>query len=203
MVQARQRVYAQPVRQVPVDLAKAAVLYDPTVVKYTNDLEALGARHCFDGRAEPASSNDSYVRIYVLPEARSYFFFSFLRASRSHHYFPARPVFLLKTYFDDGHRLYSASTLGFERLHTPNCTARHLADEYDVEQALESHQRTVAKLIAEGRTVKRLMPAEELVDLTAQEHAEAATLRKVHGYFTLRGAIRQAFDLPRPEFRPD
>jgi len=51
--------------------------------------------------------------------------------------------------------------------------------------------------------VRKVLTGEQVIDRMSEEHAEAGALRRRYGYFTLRAAIRQAFDWPRREFQPD
>jgi hypothetical protein len=205
MKAALRKLYSQSINYVPVDLAELGLADNPGLVKYTRELEQIGARRLLDFRIEPRPTGLSYIRLFQLPDGHSYAFLNVMLNTPVIHFFPAHPFVLISTYFDDGTRLTSvnAKASGFSKLRKPNVVARRFPDLQNPGELLARHREVMKRLLDEGRRLAPLMTVEGLIRRQIEEHDETCELAKQQGYYTWGAAFRQAFGIVRKEYLQD
>jgi hypothetical protein len=202
MKSALRRLYSRPVSYPDVDLAELGVAENPAVVKYTRELETIGARHLIDVRVDPPTSSLSYLRLFQLPDDRTYVFLTIMLATQTLHYFPAHPFLLATTYFADGTRLTSsnAKASGYQKTRKTTVTYRRFADAQYPGELMDHHRQVLKLLLDEGRRLAPLLTAQGVLETQIKEHEESCVLAKQQGYYTWTAALRQAFGLVRREY---
>jgi hypothetical protein len=204
MRRALRKVYTQGVSFHKVDLAALGVLSDPTVVKFSRELEDRGCRPYVDIRSDPGPDGTSYTRIFLWPEEHTYVHLLLLLSTRQFQLFPAKPTLLLTTYFADGRRLSTANAgLGYRKQLNERVTVRYFMDCGDPEAMLDRHRRLLHRLLGEGQRLAPVMSPQGLLDRMVREHDEARELAERRGYYSWGDALRQTFDLPRREYLAD
>jgi hypothetical protein len=200
------RVFSEGARFVPTDLAAVGAWPDPHAAKYTSEIEALGGRHYLDIHHEPRTSGTSYVRVFVLPEERTYVHLLLLYATGegAHVLFPARASLLVTTYFTNGERLSTAnSESGYRKRLNPRVIARYFENAEDPATMVAKHRKVLGRLLAEGRQLAPLMGPEALLRRLEEDHEEMRRLMQRYGYYSWAAAIRQTFRLVRREYREE
>jgi hypothetical protein len=200
---ALRRVYAGPVRFLPVDLAAVGAWPDPHAAKYAAEVAALGGRHYLDVTHDPPPSGTSYTRLFALPEDPTYVHLLLLYGTSNRFVlFPARATLLVTTYFDSGERLTSSNSgTGYRKKLDPRVTVRSYDDAEDPADLLARHRRELQRLLGEGRRVQPLMGPEELLHRIERDHEETREALARYGYWRWGDALRQAFGLVRSEYR--
>jgi hypothetical protein len=201
---ALKRLYAGPIRFIPVDLAAVGAWPDPHAAKYSREIEALGGQHYHDLTHDPPPSGTSYIRAFGVPEDHTYVSLLLLYGLRNgYKMFPAKATLLVTTYFDGGERLVcSNSGTGYRKKLNPRVTMRYFDDLEDPAALLGRHRQELRRLLGEGRRLAPLMGPDELLRRHEQDHEEARQLVVRYGYWRWGDALRQTFGLVRPEYRP-
>jgi hypothetical protein len=195
------KAFAQPVQFVETDLAKAGILTDTNVVKFSRELEAAGCRHLADVRRE-RSPDDSVIvnRIYALPDERTFIILNFMVRTANLVLFPAKGFYHLSTYFTDGRAISITEGGGFRRKLRADIFTRCFPGVHDPETLLERHRRFVKQKLEEGHTLAPFMDVRELLERMSREHEQIRQLYEKHGYYSWAAAFRQSFGLVRREF---
>jgi hypothetical protein len=201
MKAALRKLYSGAINYVPIDLVELGVADNPAVVKYTRELESIGARHLFDVRPDRLSSR-SYIRLFSISEDRTYLFLSIMLATQVLRFFPANSFLLVMTRFADGSRLVSVNSKasGYQKPRKTNVIARRFPDAQDPGESLAVHRQVLKRLLDEGRQLAPLMSADDLLQYQIKEHEETCVLAKQQGYYTWGAALRQSFGLVRREY---
>ena len=186
-----------------MDLAKLDLEDDPNIRKYTEELEHVGCRQLGDFRMLPGPTGMSYVRIFALAETGAFVLLNLMFATEKLEKFPARPSFLLVTYFDDM-RLVSLNEGGSYR----KSTAAHVRTSLfpgvsDPATLIEGHRSIVTEEMYQGHVVTPAFGVAGLVKRLSREHEEVSAALRKRGYYSWPAAIRQNFKLVRQELLAD
>jgi hypothetical protein len=190
------------VRFEEVDLAALGVIDDPTVRKYTAELEALGCRHYLDVRTDPGPEGTSYFRLFFLPTEATYVHLLLMFSTKQFRLFPAKPTLLVTTYLEEGRLTSINSGGGYRKSVNPRVIARHFPEK-DPATFLAKHCRVARRLRDEGQRPVLLSGRQALLQRLIDDHEETRQLWERYGYYSWGAAFRQAFDLVRPEYRVD
>jgi hypothetical protein len=202
MTAALTRVYSQSLRFEEVDLDALGVIDDPSVRKYTAELEALGCGHYLDVRTDPRPEGTTYVRLFALPTEHTYVQLLLMFATRQFQLFPAKPTLLATTYLEEGRLTSLNGGGGYRRPLNPRLIARHFPDK-DPTAFLANHCRVLRRLRDEGHRPVLLPGPQALLQRLVDDHEEARRLRERYGFYSWSAAFRQAFELVRSEYRVD
>src|ERR1700682_2867248 len=142
MKAALRKLHSGSLNYVPVDLVELGAADNPAVVKYTCELEAIGARRLIDVRPDPLSSR-SYIRLFQLSEDRTYVFLNTMLATQVLRFYPAHPFLMVMTCFADGSRLASVNTKasGYQKPRKANVISRRFQDAKDPGVLLAAHRQ--------------------------------------------------------------
>jgi len=199
------KAYSHFISLTEVDLEKEGVAENSALRKYSGDLEAAGARRLIDVRVDPPTSSLAYIRIFQLPEDRSYFFLNIMLATEHFHFFPAHAVFVINTYFADGSRLASTDSMGggYRKKRKANVIVRCFPGADGPNELIEQHRKVLKSLLDGGRRLAPLLTAQGVIDNQIRELKESSELAKAEGYYTWGAAVRQSFGLVRREYLQD
>jgi hypothetical protein len=188
------RIYAHPLRHIPVDLEQERAFADPTLRKYSREIEAQGGQHYADVCIEPRPVGRVYTRVYALSREQSYVLLNLMHATQNLLVFPARPVLMAATYFTDGRRLLTFNE-GSPRSkrHSPNTIPRCFPDARTPGPLLAAHRQAREELLTTGMQPAPLMDAAALFARMAADHEEARATAARRGYFTWLDAVREAY----------
>jgi hypothetical protein len=173
---------------------------DPLPEKLKADLEDARAQHCFDLKSG-APDLDAHSRFFVLTCHHTFFILSHVRGGAQFQSFPARPNYLLITYFQNGTRLVSVSTGGGyrRRLEPDKVLCRTFAGADHVE-ILERHRAVVARLAAEEARVPILYDPATMIDRMNAEFEEVRGLYAREKAYTWGDALHEVFGVVRKEY---
>jgi hypothetical protein len=194
------KAFAETLQFPEANLAEAGVLDDPNVVKYSREVEALGAKHVADVRLDPGPSGIFYNRIYALAAERIYLLLNLMTATKSLCLFPAKPIYLIATYLADGRAVTIGEGGGFRKQLKPNVYIRRFPGIYDPATLLAKHRAFLAELRNQGQTLAPFPGLRELLERMSREHAETRELYERYGYYSWSAAVRQSFRLVRREY---
>jgi hypothetical protein len=183
------------------DLAEVGVADNPVLVKYTRELEAIGALHLIDVRPRSYSAHPAYWRIFHMPKDHSYVFFSLALSTRTLGFYPARPHIVVHTFFADRSRLVSATgkSRAYRKPRMPNVIVRNFPDITDPDELMQRHRQVLRRVVDEGRRPARPMTADELLQRMIEEYEVSRALSNEYGHYTWSEALRQSFGLMRRE----
>jgi len=104
MHEALTKLYSHPSSMEPVDLRSVGLEDDPSVPKYSREMELAGGRHMGDFRVISEAAPGNAFRKYLLTNERTVVSVIFMNRAKRVSLFPARPLVSCKTRFRDGHR---------------------------------------------------------------------------------------------------
>jgi len=191
-------LYSAPTEYSPIDLSRDE---NPALVKYTAELEDLGARHICDLQYKSARRIGDGGRYYILGDALVVM--SHLRKTEKYLFFPARPVLIISTEFRDGRRHYTVNQPDYRKSSRPEFSRRCVLNAGGAAEVLAAHRRHVDKLVAAGAspTAPPLTEA-AVIELLRQRNQEARESRKASRY-SWGDAIHEAFKVCRREHLVD
>jgi hypothetical protein len=199
-----ERLYTQDPCFEEIDLAAVGAWPDPHACKYSAELQALGCRHYMDVRTNASSSGTSCIRVFVLPEERTYLnlLLLYVTSGNQLRLFPARATLLVTTYLVWDRRLVSTDTdsVGYRKKRDPRLVARCFPGAEDPATLLEKHRKVLRRLLGEADQLAPLLGPQGLLQRLRQDHEEAAELARRYGYYSWGAALRAAFKLPRREY---
>jgi hypothetical protein len=202
MTAALTRVYSQRLGFAEVDLAPLGLSDDPTVRKYTAELEALGCRHYLDVRTDPRPEGTTYIRLFALPAESTYVHLLLLFATKQFRLFPAKPTMVATTYLEEGRLTSINGGGGHRKQRNPRVIGRHFEDK-DPATFVAKHCRVLRQLRDEGHRPVFFPGPQALLQRLTDDHEEARRFGERYGFYSWGAAFRQAFDLVRPEYRTD
>lgn len=202
MGEARRRIYSRSVDYPEVDLSREpGALEDPSVRKFSRDIEALGGVHFRDITIEPPLESRSVIRLYLLPEDRTVLTLMLMRGTGTLRLFPARPICMARTYLADGWRVYSTNGIsGYARPLPLPVIGRRFPEAAHPSDLVARHREVLRGLASQGRAAAPLEP-ERVVERMVEEHRETGALLAKRGYYGWDDAFCQAFEITRPEYR--
>lgn len=176
---------------------ETALLAEPALRKYSGDLVAAGAEHCYDFRLVHQGEHESICRLYVDRAAHAYIGLSVMTRAGQFHLFPGKPIFVLTTYFNDGTRCATISSAKtYRKAMDPRVVAAARAGTSDPAAMLRIHRTLVEREVATGRTAEPVDP-ESFGQRTVDEHAESQSYYATHPIYTWGDALHEAFKVPR------
>jgi hypothetical protein len=172
-------------------------LSEPAVRKYSADLVAAGAEHCYDFRLTFRTEDASHSRLFVRRECDAYVTLSVLTRTGQFRQFPGVPIFVLTTYFGDGTRcatLSSAKT--YRKAMDPRMVGVARAGTTDVGELMRIHGELVGRQVAAGRVTEPVDP-DSYERKTLAEHEESRGYYVTHPIYSWGDAVHEAFEVPR------
>ncbi|MFL5340128.1 MAG: hypothetical protein ACJ8F7_08245 [Gemmataceae bacterium] len=202
MYTALKRVYSHGVRFYELDAdEQQRLLDDANGRKYSRDLEDLGLIHLGDVHHEPSTSGTTRSRVFQVPGQPTYVFLNLMFATGKFVLSPAKAYYLINTYLDEGHRVFSANDGGgFRRRLDQRVTIRFMPDVDHPGDLLERHRHVVDRELANGRRLAPPMNLEGLLRRQEADHEEQRQRMERYGYYSWPAAFRQCFRLVRREY---
>ncbi len=197
------KLYSAPSEHVRSDFAPEMFASDPMIAKFTADLAEIGGEHCYDFRVISAADAKHHSRLFLFPQHQTYFSVGFMAATKSFSIFPARPMFVLQTFFADDSRLFSTNSGHGYRKARPELKviARYWDGVVDVRDMLDRHVRVLERLKREGRN-PTLPPAESMMQKMQDQFEEKRRLMgDGRSPFTWGDALHEGFGIIRAEYR--
>lgn len=194
------KVYAKPPTFAKTDLPAAGLTDDPNAVKFTADILALGAVHCYDFQITSLETTHGTIRLFHLPAERTLVTLTLMPRTHNVHLFPAKAIVQAKTYFD-GDAIVStlAAKQGYRKPVNPNSRNRCVPEDTDPATLLARHREHVRQAAPAGRQPLAVDPE----DVFARETAEHLRLQDRHRargcFYTWSDALHEGFAVPRRE----
>lgn len=194
------KVYAKAPTFAKADLAEAGLADDPSAAKYTADILALGAVHCYDFQITSLDATRGTTRLFHLPADRTFVSVLLLSRAQNLQFFPAMPVVSAKTYFDGGATVATqASKHAYRKPVDPNSHGRCLPEDTDPATLLARHRDLLRTFAPRGQQPLAADP-DNVFSLETAEHNRLHDLHKARGcFYTWSDALHQGFDVPRRE----
>ncbi len=187
----------------PIEYTKADLSTDPnpTLLKYSAEIEDLGARHICDLVHRTARGTSDGSRYYQLDDALVSL--GHLRRTENFLFFPARAVLLITTEFRDGGRHVTTNHAHYRRKWRTGNTRRCVLNAGGAADVMAAHRRTLEKRFAAGAVAKAPPGTPEAL-IAHQEalNAEARDNWKKSPY-SWGDAFHQAFKICRREYLVD
>lgn len=191
------KLYAGELKYEKLDKDSSGFDTSPTGRKYTSDLLDARARHGADFKI---GGVDSVNRLFLLEDGCTYCLLGMLTRTSNYLMFPARPVLMLVTDFEDGHRLATTNGSGHRRTVLTNVTNRCLPYETNVAVLMDRHAQHVERLRSEGR---KPSPADVERYFVREREVFEETRRRLVGRspYTWGDALHEGFKMVRREYR--
>ncbi len=212
----QQKMQTQAMSFPELNLAEQpGALEDPSLLKLSRDLAALGGVHFKDITVEPAVFGTACIRLFLFPDEATLFSLMLLRGgssgdgdgpgSMNNHIFPARANFLLRTGLDNGERLVSINGGGGHRKPLPGASviSRVFPGMSDPERMLQKHRNVLQRLEREGRRRVPLEPERLVAQLLQDQEEEIAPAKRHNRYFGWADAFRMVFHIVLPQYRAE
>lgn len=196
------RHYSQPSSFAPVDLTLVGLTEDPSVPKYSREIQAAGGEHLGDFRIVARRAPGNGFRLYRLPSDHTVAAVIFMTRTDKYNLFPALPILACKTRFEDGHAHGTSTGRGDRKLRMPRQSGTCIRDA-GPDVILAAHQAAVRKLEREGR--KPAAPPADAAAVLALDQAEADETRAFYQSrvpYSWGDAVHWAFNLRRRCYRP-
>lgn len=191
-------LHSAPVHYQLIDLAQDKT---PTLLKHSADLLALGARHACDVSIISAKGVYDGNRVYALGDVAAAV--GLLRKTESYQFFPARPVLMFQTRFEDGRRHVTLNRPKYRRQSRPEVTARCMLKEGGAEAVLGLHRWHVDRLVARGAVpLPAATTPEQVLKLREQDNEDSREAWKRCPY-SWGDAFHDAFKICRREYLAD
>lgn len=192
----------------PPELA-AKLTHNPTVQKYTADLQAAGFIHAGDLITDPQSFGENVYRVFRAPDGVTHFslLFAFTTASdpdKKMHMWPAQVALIAHTLFADGGYAVSINgrTNGYRRKRSgPDVLMRVFPDETDPLEFVRKHTKATSAFAETGG--HRALPNGNFTDyVRRQETLMDMEQRSFAGSpYTWSDHLRWYLQTPRQVFR--
>ena len=195
-------VYSRPLNYLTVNLPEVGPWPEASAAKYTSEAIHLSCIHWRDIRRSEAGEIVSFVRVFAIPAQRMYVYLTLLHSAGKNREFPARAWYMSSTYFTDGTRLLLTNEHGgYTRARDRLAIQRFAPEARNLAELLDRRRPIIAQLLAEGKELAPLMSIDELLDRMEADHVRISEAVRLAGYFTWGAAIRQSFQMIRPEYR--
>jgi hypothetical protein len=146
------------------------------------------------------SAQTAYVRFYLLPAEHSYLMFTAVLRTGLLHWFPAKPLLLMHTFFADGHRLAVTNVqLPFRPSANNSVTTLCCADVNATKDVLDFCRTAVREHLDAGRKLAPILSPDEFVAKVAELSQQNSELARRRGYYSWRDAVAQSFTAPAKE----
>lgn len=193
------RLYAGEVR-VDKQPLPPAVESDPTCRKYSAEIAATGARHCFDFKLVTASEHDSTQRLFVLHDHNTFATLSVMTRAGRFNQFPGLPILHLSTYFNNGTRLATVAgrQSGYRKNRITTSLGRFYPDAHHPADLLAHHIANVRRLTDRGLVPLPADP-ERFPELIVKDHEQTRDFYARHTIYSWPDAVHEAFTIPRKQ----
>jgi len=169
---------------------------NPTCRKYSAEIQAIGAKHCYDFRITAKSKHQSAQRLFYLPDQNAYVTLSIMTRTGSFDQWPALIIWHISTPFEDGTRLATTNTAGYKKQRMPKSLGRAHSGIDDPAELLALHTAHVRRLIEKGNVPKVVDP-DDYPAMVRSEYEEARTFYARRVIYTWSDALHQAFEIVR------
>ena len=191
------KLYSEPIEPIAADLSQD---HTPTLLKYSAEMESLGAKRICDSTLKRAGivigSNQRYFHLGDTEIA-----LGLLRQTESLMNFPPQPIFFLNTRFTDGRRHFTTNSPIYRKRTRLEVSGRCLVDG-SVAEVWALHRQEVDQLIAQG-AIPIAPPAtmEQVFERMRLDHEESRAMWQKRPY-SWGDAFHDAFKIVRREYRP-
>lgn len=194
MQQSFKLLYSRPLSLIPAKLVDLGMEDDPSLLKFSAELEALGCQHCGDLISESHEESFAVHRHYILPAERTFLSLGITVAAKSLKFFPGTANLVSSSYFDDDHRLAcSNSSLPSNKTIVPNVSVCHWPNVADPETFLNLLRGKLDQMLVERRRSASPMTLDDHLKRLKSDFALVGEYKQKNGYFSWRDAIRQEF----------
>ncbi|HUS33743.1 MAG TPA: hypothetical protein VM680_00180 [Verrucomicrobiae bacterium] len=201
MKQGLAKVYNAPWAADEVTEMDARFANQPTVRKFSADLEALGGRHVINLDLKNTGCTN-LARVYFMPESKAYFYLSFIVENPDgNKNFPALGNFLVRTLYEDGVVVATVDRgNGFKQQLDKGSCSKMLRDVKGVKDMLERHVR-VQKRFGTKAAGPIELSKEAFIAREKSDHVRISELNHKYGYYRLVDAIGDSFGWIRRDSR--